>query len=477
MESFICPENQKRFLALKAKEDAILRQYEYNVNLSKTMLINSNMKLKEQVVDKIKENEKVVTDRINIYQRNMSHIASEIMDKIMLHDDYEYINTKINEIHACIIEEFIQKYAKKLELFLVKEEKKAGNYYEVIKQKLETIILEKMSKIKNMEKEYIANIKEMYRNTMDELTEYKEEGLNVIIVEKKKCLKNRHLEDDIGDLKKRMKEQEDCTTNALLFVNRRVREIDEGIEDLSEEQLKMKKETARCFESLQTKLKEVCVPTPSTHVPTNSVVSNDWKKEMSSFYERKGIVFKSYGKPNPEIEKQEKPKTLAPFRQQIETSNIQPSEICLKDMCDNRNELTEYERLKSNTEVIRKVLPNYNHLMKIDESFVKFFEIDPTNEKYLKQYCNWRGYIKGKVTKKRFQSHDPLKALFEYTHKMKLWTQSIRETIENKTNIKLPDHELNEETHQNEALGVGYIFDDDKNWGEFDTEGAEIDSD
>lgn len=488
MMDFIVPENREKFLILKAKEEAMLRQYEYNINMSRTMLINSNAKFKDQVNETIKSNEADLEGKLNVYQKKMMLAGSEIMDKIILADDYQHLSDKMNDIQLVILEEFVQKYKTKLEKFLTEEERKTGNYYNVIKQRMETLILGKMSKIKKIESTYIENIKAMYRDTMDELTTYKENGMDVIVIEKK-CLRKDHFEEAVLDMKEQLHHDSKQIIDTLMVVNKKYELLEQRIDNQHSQITSNSHEC--CCNHKETVIQDVdwfvlpldlkySDPVYATldekKFPKIVCVSpNKQKQPISAPLETKECNLlcadrspTSKRKPNTLNHNTSFPQSSVldfkpPKEHQIEQPGNIPT-IDSKALC---------------LDLVKTIIPNYNHLLQIDTNYAKFFEITPLITKHSSKFKNWREYVKCKITMMGYEKNNMYKTLFEYTHKLCQWIEQIKETIESKIRITLPKADLNKEEHWTEALGVGYVYDDDDDSLDlqFDSDGCEIDSD
>ena len=177
--NFLSDYNKSKFESLLIMENEMLRQYESNLNKSKSLLIDSNRRFKEETARIILENETLLNERMKLYKKKMGLKSVEVLDRILLADDYETLGVELEQYRKDVLDEFSQKYRDKLDIYLQQNEKKVGDFYNHTEKKLESIILGKMSKIKSMESQYISNIKKMYKETMDELHCYKEEGFDV----------------------------------------------------------------------------------------------------------------------------------------------------------------------------------------------------------------------------------------------------------------------------------------------------------
>lgn len=490
--NFLSDYNKSKFESLLIMENEMLRQYESNLNKSKSLLIDSNRRFKEETARIILENETLLNERMKLYKKKMGLKSVEVLDRILLADDYETLGVELEQYRKDVLDEFSQKYRDKLDIYLQKNEKKVGDFYNHTEKKLESIILGKMSKIKSMESQYISNIKKMYKETMDELHCYKEEGFDVIVVEKK-CLRNHDTDRKVESMKEdvetnmemikhyaristdKFENIQEKMTDLTVVVRESIRETSEKTRnlDLKIEGFKEKIAKGEVLKCTQDNANLGCLnsnynPLPCTTIDLRTNSTTNQIKPISGFNIGKHSDVKDYG---------------AMIRTRILENQ---TKLELRGFHDSKpinnpeTQVAEISNTKTTISEVKTILPNYPILIGIDKEYAEFYETKTIARNYGKTYRNIRGYIKGKIMKNNHKSAEPLKTLFEYTHKSKQWVEKMKEILEEKLQIELPEIILNENEHETESLGVGYFYDEnvDNEFGiPFDSEGEEIVSD
>jgi len=170
---------------IKQREQEILLDYTLHIRSSELILAESSARFEKKVLETILENDKIISERIQIYNKKIGIICGEIMDRIILETDVDKIIKEINTTRDKLILGFIEENKIKVEEKIMFCKTKYRGEFNSIEKNIKDLIDNKISKLKSIENNYISNLKKMYSDAKEKFIEQKTEGMDVIIVERK----------------------------------------------------------------------------------------------------------------------------------------------------------------------------------------------------------------------------------------------------------------------------------------------------
>jgi len=170
---------------IKQREQEILLDYTLHIRSSELILAESSARFEKKVLETILENDKIISERIQIYNKKIGIICVEIMDRIILETDVDKIIKEINTTRDKLILGFIEENKIKVEEKIMFCKTKYRGELNLIEKNIKDLIDNKISKLKSIENNYISNLKKMYSDAKEKFIEQKTEGMDVIIVERK----------------------------------------------------------------------------------------------------------------------------------------------------------------------------------------------------------------------------------------------------------------------------------------------------
>jgi len=239
MSTSICSNSGPNFgsiyQSMLANEEAMIETYKRNQNKSKQMLIESNRRLKEMVQSTIEYNEQQIREEICVYESKVCEIKRSLcMNTIKTIVDKTIENVLNENLPQLKIDgdKMIKDY--------FREKVSDHEYFKTtLKKSFEKMIETKESELKYVDQTYKKNIREMYDDTMYTLKEYKSEGPDVLVLEKKPWNNEIQLIEDLklsvdrleGLVHNKLKESKGFLETTAERFNKELKAVKETIEE------------------------------------------------------------------------------------------------------------------------------------------------------------------------------------------------------------------------------------------------------
>lgn len=461
-----------------ANEEAMIETYKRNQNKSKQMLIESNRRLKEMVQSTIEYNEQQIRDEICAYESKVCEIKRDLCVRT--------IKTIVNKTIEDVLNENLPQLkidGDKMVKDYFREKISDHEYFKTtLKKSFEKMIDTKKSELKHLDQTYKENIREMYDDTMYTLKEYKSEGPDVLVLEKKPWNNEIQLIEDLkssvdkleGLVHSKLKESKGFLETTAERFNKELKAVKETIEETKALDEKILEQHEEQFGSSKSKKRNIYSREEVSRPKLDTI--EDVNRYMMERYARfnaptpqQALELQRKKKEEEEKEAMRKKEILLHLRDRasfVEYDIKGKVEEKIKIPSENKSEKchikTEDFLKKDEFDIkLKSMIPNYEVIRTINAKQVDFFLCDTFQEmgcfdapKTIYTYIEKQLY-------KELESQKPLfYELFRYNVKLKEWIKEIIALIYKTTGKRAPSFGWEEKRFKYFAGLVGFKFDD-----------------